>query len=200
MKSPKFQFEFKDEDWRFPSFCIVWIDWISQQILRIYLSRIRPYSQKIIYSPRIFLWVCKSKKFIEVWKYLFQGSKQRYPTQFLDLWIFSGFSLTISPLWNSISSWVLGVSVCMSPWSDYNICRSTWSTSHPKWSSGAFAIRDAISLSDNNSVKSVWPRILWIIQNIWRIGRSCHNEKCSKLDLLPPRNFIKFLSIPSYFN
>jgi hypothetical protein len=107
---------------------------------------------------------------------------------------FSGFSLTISPLWNSISSLVLGVSVWMSPRSEYYLCRSPWSTSCSTCSFGAFAIRDAISLSNHNSVKSVWPEFFWIIQNPRRFGWSYQNEKCSKLYFLAPRNCLDFFS------
>jgi hypothetical protein len=41
----------------------------------------------------------------------------------------------------------------------------------------------------------LWLKILRIIQNPWRFGRSCNNEKCSKLDFLPPRIFPNLLSI-----
>jgi hypothetical protein len=48
---------------------------------------------------------------MEVSKHLFQGSKKSKSTQFPDLEDFSGFDLTIIPIWNSISSLILGVSV-----------------------------------------------------------------------------------------
>jgi hypothetical protein len=42
--------------------------------------------------------------------------------------------------------------------------------------------------------------IFWVIQNLWRFGRSCNNEKCSKLELLPPRIFSDFYSFYRYFS
>jgi hypothetical protein len=69
---------------------------------------------------------------------------------------FPAFSLTFIPLWNSISSLILRVSVWMSPRSESNLCSSPWSTSDPKWSFDGFAMRISISLSHNNSFKSVF--------------------------------------------
>jgi hypothetical protein len=137
----------------------VWTDWLSQQILRIYLSQVRPYSQKIIYSQWTVLQVCKSTKITEVSKYLFQGSKQSYSTQFPDK-KFLQFSLMISYLWNVTTSLVLGFGVCISLRSYYSPCRSPWSTSCWKWSSGAFAINVAFSLCDHNLVNSALTRNL----------------------------------------
>jgi hypothetical protein len=53
-------------------FCLVWTDWPRQEILRIYWSQIRPYPQKQICSWWLVLHVYKSKKIMEVRKYLFQ--------------------------------------------------------------------------------------------------------------------------------
>jgi hypothetical protein len=50
-----------------------------------------------------------------------------------------------------------------------------------------------------NQSNQFWLRIFWIFQNPCRFGRSWNNEKCSKLDSLPPRIFLGFYSIPSYF-
>jgi hypothetical protein len=44
----------------------------------------------------------------------------------------------------------------MSPRSESNLCSSPWSTSDPKWSFDGFAMRISISLSHNNSFKSVF--------------------------------------------
>jgi hypothetical protein len=56
-----------------------------QEFLRIYWSRIRPYSQKWISSSWLVLQVGKSTKILDVRKYLFQMSKQSYSiTVFLD--------------------------------------------------------------------------------------------------------------------
>jgi hypothetical protein len=46
-------------------FRLVWTDWLSQDILRIYQSWTRPYSQKRIWSSWIVLKVCKSTKIME---------------------------------------------------------------------------------------------------------------------------------------
>jgi hypothetical protein len=68
-------------------------------------------------------WLTKSAHFIpvntkyiiiEVRNYLLQGYKQSYTTQFSDLENFYRFSLTISYIWNSITSSILGDSLCMS--------------------------------------------------------------------------------------
>jgi hypothetical protein len=56
-------------------FSLVWTDWLSQKILRIYWSWTRPWSQKRIWSSWVFIQVCKSTKIIEVIKYLFQACK-----------------------------------------------------------------------------------------------------------------------------
>jgi hypothetical protein len=61
-----------------------------------------------------------------------------------------------------------------------------------KWSSGAVGIRVSSSLSDHNSFKSVFPRMLGLIHNQWRFGRCSQHEKCSKLDFLPPWKFMDF--------
>jgi hypothetical protein len=66
---------------------------------------------------------------------------------------FPWFSLTFIPLWNSISSLILRVSVCMAPRSWSNLWRSPWGTSCPKWSFHGFTLRISISLSDHNSFK-----------------------------------------------
>jgi hypothetical protein len=41
----------------------------------------------------------------------------------------------------------------------------------------------------------LWLRIFWLIQNLWRIGRSVNNEKWFKLNFLPSRIFPHLLSI-----
>jgi hypothetical protein len=110
---------------------------------------------------------------------------------------FLQFSLTISPLWNFISYLILRVGVCMSFKSYYNLWRPPWSTLCPKWSSGAFGIRVTTNLSDHHLVKPAGHRIFWLIQHLWRFGRSCQHEKCFNLDFLPPCKFLDFWSIPN---
>jgi hypothetical protein len=63
---------------------------------------------------------------------------------------FCRFYLTLSNFGNVITSWILGVSLCMSNRSSHNVCRSPWSTPGPKLISGRFAI----NLYDHNLVKS----------------------------------------------
>ena len=63
-------------------FCLVWTNMLSQQIFRIYRSRIRPCSQERICSPWLVLHVCKTARIIEITKCLFQGYKQSKSTQF----------------------------------------------------------------------------------------------------------------------
>jgi hypothetical protein len=46
----------------------------------------------------------------------------------------------------------------------------------------------------------VWLRLVGIIQNPWRLRRSANNEKCSKLDIIPPQRFPHFYSISIYFS
>jgi hypothetical protein len=55
-------------------FCLVWTDILSQQIFRIYQSR--------ICFPWLILQVCKTERIMEVIKYLFRGYKQSKSTQF----------------------------------------------------------------------------------------------------------------------
>jgi hypothetical protein len=50
-------------------------------------------------------------------------------------------------------------------------CRSPWSASCPKWSSGEFAIRVAISLCEHNSVNS------GLTQNLLSNAKSVANWK-----------------------
>jgi hypothetical protein len=45
----------------------------------------------------------------------------------------------------------------------------------------------------------LWLGIFWIIQNTWIFGRSANNEKCFKLDFLPPQIFLDFYSPSTYF-
>jgi hypothetical protein len=51
-----------------------------------------------------------------------------------------------------------------------------------------------------NWTNSVWLEIFRIIQNPWRIRRSCNYKSCSKLHLLSLQNFWQFFSPLSYFS
>jgi hypothetical protein len=113
-------------------------------------------NQTSLPKEKLFLMTCytsvKSTKNYWGQKVFISRSKQSYTTQFSDLEFFSRFSLTISYLWNFITSCLLGYSLWMSTRSYCKYCRSSWSTYCPKWSSGGFAIRVAISLCEHNSV------------------------------------------------
>jgi hypothetical protein len=96
-------------------FHFVWTDILSQQIFRIYRSWIRPCSQKRIGSPWLILQVCKTERFMEIRKYLFERFKQSKSTQFQTVQISSSFCLTISTILNSIPPSILGYGVCLTP-------------------------------------------------------------------------------------
>jgi hypothetical protein len=70
--------------------------------------------------------------------------------------ISSSFCLTISTIINSISSLILGYGVFLSSKPYCNLWRSPWSNPCPKWSIEGFATRVSSSLSDHNSIKSVF--------------------------------------------
>jgi hypothetical protein len=128
----------------FSNSCALWTSWLSQQFLRIYWSRIRPHSQKIMCCPWLFLQVCKSVKILELEKYLFQGSKQSYMNQFPDLadfWV----CLTVGYIWNTIFSRILEVRLRMSLRLKCNVCRSLGNTPCLVWISGEFVIVGTIS-------------------------------------------------------
>jgi hypothetical protein len=112
---------------------------------------------------------------------------------------FCRICLTISHIRNYITSRILGVSLCMSTRWYCEPFRSPWSTHCPMWRFGKFGKLVAISLIEHKSVKPDLTWIFTIIQNSWIFGRSVNNEKCSKLDFLPPRNFPDFSSLCRYF-
>jgi hypothetical protein len=160
----------------------VWTNLLSQQFLRIYGSRIKPCSQNIICYPWLVLQVWKSPK-----KILRSGSI-----------CFKGLNRAIQPSFQTF--WILGDSLCMLTRSLYKHCRSPWSTSCSKWSSGEFVIGVASSLSEQISVNSNLTQIFGLIQNPWRIESGVNNKKCSRLDFLPPWISPDFPSMCIYFS
>jgi hypothetical protein len=68
-------------------------------------------------------------------KYLFQGSKYGYTADF-RLGTFRRISLTLSHFVNAITSWILGVILCMSAILEHKDCRTEWNTPCPCYSSG----------------------------------------------------------------
>jgi hypothetical protein len=156
-KRPKEFNEIQNQDLnlKFSSFCILWTSWLSQQFLRIYWILIVAYSQKIISSSWLVPQVFKFTRIIEVRRYLFQGSKQSYSSQVPRLEKISEW-LTISYLWNSITSWILGVRLCMSTRKKSNVHRPSWRTPYPSWSTGGFITVGLISLSG---------QLFWILWN-----------------------------------
>jgi hypothetical protein len=67
----------------------LWTNKLSLEFFRINWSRIRPHFQKRKCFSQLVLQVCKSKKKLELKKYLFQGSKQSSMNPFPDLTDFS---------------------------------------------------------------------------------------------------------------
>jgi hypothetical protein len=95
-------------------FCLVWTDMLSQQIFRIFQSRIRPCSQERICSPWLVLQVWKLQ---ELWRSesIYSKGPNRANHSVSDLvQISSSFCLTISTMVNSISSSILGYAMFMS--------------------------------------------------------------------------------------
>jgi hypothetical protein len=85
---------------------------------------------------------------------LFQGSKDGYVTQIPDLARFAEICLSDSHIVNAITSSILGVSLCMSIWSEFKVYRAPWSTPCPQLSSGEVSISVATRLIEHNLVKS----------------------------------------------
>jgi hypothetical protein len=61
--------------------------------------------------------------------------------------------LSVSHFVSAITSSIVGVSLCMSTWSQCKVHRAPWSTLCPQWSSGEVSIAVATRLIDHNSVK-----------------------------------------------
>jgi hypothetical protein len=77
----------------------------------------------------------------------FKGPNKAIQSLFSQTKDFSRFRLTLNLLWNSITSPIMGCSLCMSTTSKSKICRPSWRTPCLVWYSGVLVIVGIIPLS-----------------------------------------------------
>jgi hypothetical protein len=138
----KSRFKFKDF-----KFCIVWTDWLSQQFWE-FIGIDLNHTFKREFIPDNFFYKCTNlQKLLRSGGICFRGLNRATQPSF-QTEDSPRKCLTISYIWNSITSSTFVVSLCMSTKSKFNIFRSPWSTPCPSLSPDEFVLVVSISLGD----------------------------------------------------
>jgi hypothetical protein len=94
----------------------------------------------------------------------FKAQNRANRSQFFSL-RFSRFCLTLNPFQNSITSAIVGFSLCMSITSIKRICRPSWRTPCPSFSTSGFILVILIYLSDQ------FPEFFQKLLNVWHVWK-----------------------------
>jgi hypothetical protein len=129
----------------FSNSCALWTIKLSLKFFRINWSRFRPHFQIESVPHNLFYKCVKLQKFWMLGGICLKGLNRAIPIQFQTA--LSSFRLTLIPLWNFITSQILGDGVCMSTWWERNIYSSVWNTLCQIWISGVFMLEGPTSLS-----------------------------------------------------